>query len=234
MRYNTRPGVHGGPGGKNKAGRELSSTRTEGRIGQKMAHSFDNVSTEWSVGVEQRRCRQRSAVDNQLPRREWGTPLEVGATNLNAFAAYQSNLVKCESKGSKYSFCQNSLLLCRRENCLTPSESTRKCLKWHVDVHAAPGLGRSGGGWRSSRVNSFKWPDLTWRYGDVVEEVMEDNCTMRPCATDFSIAAIMSRHGRAPRTRCRERDPPDTISPLGKNNKWTNLPNLHQISSAIT
>jgi hypothetical protein len=70
VRYNTRPGVHGGPGGKNKAGRELSSTRTEGRIGQKMAHSFDNVSTEWSVGVEQRRCRQRSAVDNQLPRRE--------------------------------------------------------------------------------------------------------------------------------------------------------------------
>lgn len=45
---------------------------------------------------------------------------------------------------------------------------------------------------------------------------MEDNCTMRPCATDFSIAAIMSRHGRGARTRCRERDPPDNISPLGK------------------
>ncbi|XP_019864866.1 T-box transcription factor TBX20-like isoform X2 [Aethina tumida] len=44
---------------------------------------------------------------------------------------------------------------------------------------------------------------------------MEDNCTMRPCATDFSIAAIMSRHGRA-RTRCRDRDPPDAISPLEK------------------
>ncbi|XP_017776381.1 PREDICTED: T-box transcription factor TBX20-like isoform X2 [Nicrophorus vespilloides] len=42
---------------------------------------------------------------------------------------------------------------------------------------------------------------------------MEDNCTMRPCATDFSIAAIMSRHGRA-RNKCR--DPPDTISPLEK------------------
>lgn len=39
---------------------------------------------------------------------------------------------------------------------------------------------------------------------------------MRPCATDFSIAAIMSRHGRARTTsRCRERDPPDSISPLG-------------------
>ncbi|XP_074027257.1 T-box transcription factor TBX20 isoform X1 [Leptinotarsa decemlineata] len=45
---------------------------------------------------------------------------------------------------------------------------------------------------------------------------MEDNCTMRPCATDFSIAAIMSRHGRARTARCRERDPPDTLSPLEK------------------
>lgn len=46
---------------------------------------------------------------------------------------------------------------------------------------------------------------------------MEENCTMRPCATDFSIAAIMSRHGRArTSSRCRDRDPPDTISPLGK------------------
>lgn len=44
-------------------------------------------------------------------------------------------------------------------------------------------------------------------------EVMDENCTMRPCATDFSIAAIMSRHGRA-RNRCRE--PPDAMSPLGK------------------
>lgn len=44
---------------------------------------------------------------------------------------------------------------------------------------------------------------------------MEDNCTMRPCATDFSIAAIMSRHGRA-RARCKDREPADTISPLGK------------------
>ncbi|XP_018564289.1 T-box transcription factor TBX20-like isoform X2 [Anoplophora glabripennis] len=43
---------------------------------------------------------------------------------------------------------------------------------------------------------------------------MEDNCTIRPCATDFSIAAIMSRHGRARTARCR--DPPDTISPLEK------------------
>ncbi|XP_044752092.1 T-box transcription factor TBX20-like isoform X2 [Coccinella septempunctata] len=45
---------------------------------------------------------------------------------------------------------------------------------------------------------------------------MEDNCTMRPCATDFSIAAIMSRHGRGARTRCRERDPADNIGPLEK------------------
>lgn len=45
---------------------------------------------------------------------------------------------------------------------------------------------------------------------------MEDNCTMRPCATDFSIAAIMSRHGRA-RARCKDREAADPISPLGKN-----------------
>ncbi|XP_050511152.1 T-box transcription factor TBX20-like isoform X2 [Diabrotica virgifera virgifera] len=45
---------------------------------------------------------------------------------------------------------------------------------------------------------------------------MEENCTMRPCATDFSIAAIMSRHGRARTARCRDRDPPDTISSLEK------------------
>lgn len=56
---------------------------------------------------------------------------------------------------------------------------------------------------------------IRWYGGPV--QVMEDNCTMRPCATDFSIAAIMSRHGRA-RTRCRERDPPDPILPLGKDN----------------
>ncbi|XP_050309882.1 T-box transcription factor TBX20-like isoform X2 [Anthonomus grandis grandis] len=43
---------------------------------------------------------------------------------------------------------------------------------------------------------------------------MEDNCTMRPCATDFSIAAIMSRHGRA-RSGCRERDPA-ADSPIDK------------------
>ncbi|KAF5298383.1 hypothetical protein FQR65_LT01161 [Abscondita terminalis] len=46
---------------------------------------------------------------------------------------------------------------------------------------------------------------------------MDENCTMRPCATDFSIAAIMSRHGRArTSSRCRERDPPDPMSPLEK------------------
>lgn len=50
----------------------------------------------------------------------------------------------------------------------------------------------------------------------MISEDMEDNCTMRPCATDFSIAAIMSRHGRARTSRCRDRDPPDPMSPLGK------------------
>lgn len=44
---------------------------------------------------------------------------------------------------------------------------------------------------------------------------MEEECTMRPCATDFSIAAIMARHGRA---RCRPDPTPDTsLSPLGMN-----------------
>uniref|UniRef100_A0AAR5PFP4 T-box domain-containing protein n=1 Tax=Dendroctonus ponderosae TaxID=77166 RepID=A0AAR5PFP4_DENPD len=44
---------------------------------------------------------------------------------------------------------------------------------------------------------------------------MEENCTMRPCATDFSIAAIMSRHGRIS-GRCRDRDHPDSASPIDK------------------
>lgn len=45
-----------------------------------------------------------------------------------------------------------------------------------------------------------------------------DNCTMRPCATDFSIAAIMSRHGRARAARCRDHhqgSAGSTIEPLG-------------------
>lgn len=54
-------------------------------------------------------------------------------------------------------------------------------------------------------------------------EVMEDKCTMRPCATDFSIAAIMARHGRARTRACRDRDPPDSISPLGKERAWRQI-----------
>lgn len=45
---------------------------------------------------------------------------------------------------------------------------------------------------------------------------MEDECTMRPCATDFSIAAIMARHGRA---RCRDPPPDTSLSPLGTSHK---------------
>lgn len=56
----------------------------------------------------------------------------------------------------------------------------------------------------------------SWCDGETDEEVMDDKCTMRPCATDFSIAAIMSRHGRARTRSCRDREPPDPISPLGK------------------
>lgn len=56
----------------------------------------------------------------------------------------------------------------------------------------------------------------------VIKMEMEENCTMRPCATDFSIAAIMSRHGRARTSRCRDRDPPDPMSPLGKSSSRHN------------
>ena len=44
-------------------------------------------------------------------------------------------------------------------------------------------------------------------------ETMEDNCTLRPCATDFSIAAIMARHDR--RNRSKQQESADTLSPLG-------------------
>lgn len=66
---------------------------------------------------------EKAARTNQLRlRREAGRgpPLEVGATNLRTLAAYQTNLVKCESKDSKYSFCQNILLLLWRVNYITP------------------------------------------------------------------------------------------------------------------
>ncbi|XP_018332108.1 T-box transcription factor TBX20-like, partial [Agrilus planipennis] len=55
-------------------------------------------------------------------------------------------------------------------------------------------------------------------FGDGDREVMEENCTMRPCSTDFSIAAIMSRHGRTRTSsnKCKDRDPPNCISPLEK------------------
>ncbi|VEN47186.1 unnamed protein product [Callosobruchus maculatus] len=74
---------------------------------------------------------------------------------------------------------------------------------------------------------------------------MEDNLTMRPCATDFSIAAIMSRHGRARTVRCRDReelqegqDSPmtplekfvETTSPAG----GTTLPSTTTVSSPST
>lgn len=65
--------------------------------------------------------------------------------------------------------------------------------------------------------------DAVWAVVGDDQQVMDENCTMRPCATDFSIAAIMSRHGRA-KTRCRDRsDPADNLSPLGKECYWFNL-----------
>lgn len=46
---------------------------------------------------------------------------------------------------------------------------------------------------------------------------MEEDCSARPCATDFSIAAIMARDRQERRERRRHRDPrEDTLTPLGK------------------
>ncbi|OWR44554.1 putative T-box transcription factor TBX20 [Danaus plexippus plexippus] len=46
---------------------------------------------------------------------------------------------------------------------------------------------------------------------------MEDECSARPCATDFSIAAIMARDRQERRERRRHRDPrEDTLTPLEK------------------
>jgi len=41
-------------------------------------------------------------------------------------------------------------------------------------------------------------------------QIMDENCTLRPCATDFSIAAIMARHDR------RSHKQQDTLLPLGR------------------
>lgn len=46
---------------------------------------------------------------------------------------------------------------------------------------------------------------------------MDEECSARPCATDFSIAAIMARDRQERRERRRHRDPrEDTLTPLGK------------------
>lgn len=46
---------------------------------------------------------------------------------------------------------------------------------------------------------------------------MEEDCSARPCATDFSIAAIMARDRQERRERRRHRDPrEDTLMPLGE------------------
>lgn len=46
---------------------------------------------------------------------------------------------------------------------------------------------------------------------------MDEDCSARPCATDFSIAAIMARDRQERRERRRLRDPrEDTLTPLGK------------------
>lgn len=48
---------------------------------------------------------------------------------------------------------------------------------------------------------------------------MEEDCSARPCATDFSIAAIMARDRQERRERRRHRDPrEDTLTPLGSYN----------------
>lgn len=41
---------------------------------------------------------------------------------------------------------------------------------------------------------------------------MDDNCSLRPCATDFSIAAIMARHDRPRRHRANKKEDDDSAS----------------------
>lgn len=76
--------------------------------------------------------------------------------------------------------------------------------------------------------------DVVWRPAGIVEvgseavnlmllqgesrerPAMEEECSARPCATDFSIAAIMARDRQERRERRRHRDPrEDTLTPLG-------------------
>lgn len=60
---------------------------------------------------------------------------------------------------------------------------------------------------------------------------MEEECSARPCATDFSIAAIMARDRQERRERRRHRDPrEDTLTPLGKKFKMLLLKyNTHNV-----
>lgn len=64
-------------------------------------------------------------------------------------------------------------------------------------------------------------------------QTMEENCTLRPCATDFSIAAIMARHDR--RNRNRQLDAADALSPLGRQHAPPSpRPTLTPITGAVT
>lgn len=60
--------------------------------------------------------------------------------------------------------------------------------------------------------------------GEMLLKMDPDNCSFRPCGTDFSIAAIMARHGhererereRHERRLARRRASADNLIPLGK------------------
>lgn len=79
-----------------------------------------------------------------------------------------------------------------------------------------PPMGCSDGDgvWAGGRLGSEG--NLMLLQGEGRERAMEEDCSARPCATDFSIAAIMARDRQERRERRRHRDPrEDTLMPLG-------------------
>ncbi|KPJ06447.1 T-box transcription factor TBX20 [Papilio machaon] len=75
-------------------------------------------------------------------------------------------------------------------------------------------LGANGEGPSGLGARVADWM-LLQREGRERPPAMEEDCSARPCATDFSIAAIMARDRQERRERRRHRDPrEDTLTPL--------------------
>lgn len=82
-----------------------------------------------------------------------------------------------------------------------------------------PPMGCSDGDgvWAGGRLGSEANLMLLQGEGRERGPAMEEDCSARPCATDFSIAAIMARDRQERRERRRHRDPrEDTLMPLGE------------------